>query len=94
MVMLLPEMAGEIAPIIIAFLLGIFFGTQLSGTISRRTTLLIIGLGIIAAFLFEAPIFTWSLFGGYITEGFSFAAPFISATIGLFIGKIIRGGKN
>lgn len=91
--MLFPVLAGEITPIVIGFLLGILFGTQLAGAISRRTVILVLAMSVVAAFLFEAPIFTWSLAGGYITEGLSFAAPFISATVGLLVGKSAKGGK-
>jgi hypothetical protein len=49
-------------------------------------------LTIVAALLFEAPIFTTSIFGGYITSEISFAMPLIGATIGLLIGKYV-GGK-
>ncbi len=90
----LPSYAGEVTPIAIAFFIGMMFGTQMQGKISRRTMVMILGLAIIAAFLFEAPIFTWSFVGGYIAEGFGFAAPFISAILGMFIGKIVKGGSE
>jgi len=86
-------MLGEITPLIIGFLLGVLFGTQLSGPLSKRTVALLVGLSIVGAFLFEAPIFTWSVYGGYILPGLSFATPFIGATIGLLIGKALRGGR-
>jgi len=54
---------------------------------------MIICLCIVGASLFQAPVFTWSLIGGYITDGLSFAAPFISATIGILLGWAVRGGK-
>jgi hypothetical protein len=85
-------MLGEITPFFIALILGIIFGTQFSGQLSRRGISLIIGLTIVAAFLFEAPIFTTSIFGGYITSEISFAMPLIGATVGLLIGKYV-GGK-
>lgn len=88
-----PVYAGEITPIVIAFLLGILFGTQFKGEISKRTTIMLLGLSVIAALLFEAPLFTWSLVGGHITEGVGLAMPFISAIIGLLIGKMFKGGK-
>lgn len=85
-------MLGEFTPFIIALLLGIFFGAQFSGRLSRRGTYLMIGLAIVAAFLFEAPIFTSSLLGGYIVPDLSFSTPFLGATVGILIGKYL-GGK-
>jgi hypothetical protein len=93
MVMLFPMMGGEITPIIVGFVIGFLFGTQVYGKVSRRTVAMIICLCIVGAFLFQAPVFTWSLVGGYIAEGLSFAAPFISATIGILLGWALRGGK-
>lgn len=85
-------MLGEITPFFIALLLGFIFGTQFSGRLSRRGTYLIIGLTLVAAFLFEAPIFTTSIFGGYLGPDLSFATPFLGATAGILIGKYV-GGK-
>jgi uncharacterized membrane protein YgaE (UPF0421/DUF939 family) len=85
-------MLGEITPFFIALLLGLIFGTQFSGQLSRRGTYFIIGLAIVAAFLFEAPIFTATVFGGYIGPDLSFATPFLGATFGILIGKYV-GGK-
>ncbi len=85
-------MLGEITPFLIALILGIFFGAQFSGKLSRRGSYFILGMAIIAAFLFEAPIFTSSIFGGYILPELSFATPFIGATVGILIGKYL-GGK-
>ncbi len=85
-------MLGEITPFFIALLLGFLFGTQFLGQLSRRGILLIIGLTIVAAFLFEAPLFTTSILGGFITPEISFATPLIGAVVGLLIGKYV-GGK-
>lgn len=93
MVMLFPMMGGEITPIVVGFAIGFLFGTQVYGNVSRRTVVMIICLCIVGASLFQAPVFTWSLIGGYITDGLSFAAPFISATIGILLGWAVRGGK-
>jgi len=90
----LPSYAGEVTPIAIAFFIGILFGTQIQGRISKRTATLVICFGIIAAFLFGASLFTWSFVGGYITEGLGFAAPFLAAMIGMFVGKIVKGGST
>ena len=91
---LLPAFAGEITPIVVAFALGILFGTQLQGKISKRTVGMIIGLSILAAILFEAPIFTWSLVAGFISEEFSISMAFIAATVGIFVGKAFKGGRE
>ncbi|MBM5805835.1 MAG: hypothetical protein FJZ49_07245 [Candidatus Verstraetearchaeota archaeon] len=86
-------MLGEITPLIIGLLLGVLLGTQLSAPLSKRTVALLLGLSIVAAFLFGAPVFTWSIYGGYILPGLSFATPFIGAMVGLLIGKALRGGR-
>ncbi len=91
---LFPALAGEVTPIVIAFVLGILFGTQLQGKISKRMIGMIIGLSIIAAVLFEAPIFTWSLLAGFISEHISISVAFVAATIGMFVGKAFRGGRE
>jgi uncharacterized membrane protein YgaE (UPF0421/DUF939 family) len=85
-------MLGELTPCFIALILGIVFGAQFSGQLSRRGIYFIIGLAIVAAFLFGAPIFTSSIFGGYIAPDLSFSTPFLGATIGILIGRY-AGGK-
>jgi uncharacterized protein YcfJ len=85
-------MLGEITPFILALLLGLLFGTQFSGQLSRRAILTVIGLAVVAAFLFEALPFTTSIFGGFINDEFSFSTSLLGAIIGLLIGKYI-GGK-
>jgi hypothetical protein len=85
-------MLGEITPFILALLLGLLFGTQFSGQLSRRSLYLIICLAIVAAFLFEALPFMTGLQGGYINHELSFSTPLLGATIGLLIGKYL-GGK-
>ena len=85
-------MLGEITPFIIAFLLGLLFGTQFSGQLSKQSTYLIVGLAVVAAFLFEAPPFMTGIFGGLINEEISFSTPLLGATMGLLIGKYV-GGK-
>lgn len=90
--MVFPEALGEVTPTVIALLLGITLGTQMECKLSRRTVLLVLLMSLLAAFLFEAPIHSWSLLGGVIAEHVSFALPFISATIGILIGKSARRG--
>ncbi|MGQ9759650.1 MAG: hypothetical protein ACUVQ5_03645 [Candidatus Methanomethylicaceae archaeon] len=85
-------MLGEITPFIIALLLGILFGTRLSGKLSGRTVVLLIAFSIVGALLFGSFMFTYSLYGGYIAPGLGFATPLIGATIGILIGKALRGG--
>ncbi len=85
-------MLGEITPFVIALLLGMLFGAQFSCQLSRRSVYFILVMAVVAAFLFEAPIFTTSIFGGYITPLLSFSTPFIGATVGIVIGKYL-GGK-
>ncbi|RWX72922.1 MAG: hypothetical protein Metus_0896 [Candidatus Methanosuratincola subterraneus] len=92
--MVFPAAMGEITPTVVAFLLGIAIGTQFVARLSRRTTLLILVMSVVAAFLFEAPIHTWSLLGGVLAEHVSFALPFISATIGLLVGSVLRGSRR
>ncbi len=84
-------MLGEITPSIIALVLGILFGTQLSGKISSRTAVLAIAFSIVGALLFGSFMFTYSIYGGYIIPGFGFAIPLIGATIGILIGKAMKG---
>jgi hypothetical protein len=84
-------MLGEITPFIMALLLGLLFGTQFSGQLSRRTLYLIIGLAVVAAFLFEAPPFMTGIYGGLINDEFSFSTPLLGATMGLLIGKYVGG---
>lgn len=84
-------MPGEVTPFIIALLLGLLLGSQFSGQLSRRGVYLIIGLAIVAAFLFEAPLFTTSLWGGLINQEISFATPLLGAVVGLLIGKYLGG---
>lgn len=85
-------MLGEVTPFIIALLLGLLFGTQFSGQLSRRAVATIIGLAVVAAFLFEAPPFMTGILGGLINEEISFSTPLLGATMGLLIGKYL-GGK-
>jgi hypothetical protein len=85
-------MLGEITPFIIALVLGLLFGTQFSGQLSKRAILTITGLAIIAAFLFEAPPFMTGIWGGLINDEISFSTPLLGAIFGLLIGKYI-GGK-
>lgn len=89
---LFPVALGEITPTIVAFVFGIVIGTQFVAKLSSRTTALILVMSVVAAFLFEAPIHSWSLLGGVFAEHVSFALPFISATIGLLLGKALRRG--
>lgn len=84
-------MLGEITPFIVALLLGILFGTQLTGKLSSRTVVLIVALSIVGALLFGSFIFTYSIYGGYIAPGLGFATPLIGATIGILIGKALKG---
>ncbi|MCX8182478.1 MAG: hypothetical protein N3D12_05110 [Candidatus Methanomethyliaceae archaeon] len=84
-------MLGEITPFIISIILGILFGTQLSGKISKGTTVLVISFSIVGALLFGVFMFSYSIYGGYIMPGLGFATPLIGATIGLLIGKALKG---
>lgn len=86
-------MLGEVTPSIIAFILGVIFGTQLAHNITRRTAALLIIFSVVGALLFGTFTFTYSIYGGYIMPGIGFAVPLITATIGILIGKIIRGNK-
>ncbi len=91
---LFPALAGEVTTIVIALVLGILFGTRFQGGMSKRMVGMVFGLSIIAAILFEAPIFTWSLIAGFINEDFSISLAFIAATVGIFIGMLFRGGHE
>lgn len=82
---------GEITPFIISIILGVLFGTQLSGKISKGTAVLVIIFSIVGALLFGAFMFTYSIYGGYIMPGLGFATPLIGATIGILIGKALKG---
>ena len=82
---------GEITPFIISLILGVLFGTQISGKVSKGTTILVIAFSIVGALLFGAFMFTYSIYGGYIIPGVGFATPLIGATIGILIGKAIKG---
>lgn len=84
-------MPGDITPFIISIVLGVLFGTQLSGKISKGTTILVIIFSIVGALLFGAFMFTYSIYGGYIMPGLGFATPLIGATIGILIGKALKG---
>lgn len=84
-------MLGEITPFIISILLGILFGTQLSGKISKGTVALVVIFSIVGALLFGAFTFTYTLYGGFIMPGLGFATPLIGSTIGILIGKALRG---
>lgn len=84
-------MLGEITPLIIAIFLGILFGTQISGKISRGTAILVFVFSIVGSLLFGAFLFSYSIYGGYIAPGLGFATPLIGATIGILIGKALKG---
>lgn len=86
-------MMGEISPSIMAFMLGILFGTQLAHKITIKTAILVIVFSIVGALLFGVFTFTYSIYGGYIMPGFGFSMPLITATIGIIIGKLLRGNK-
>ncbi|MEM0100681.1 MAG: hypothetical protein QXY96_03635 [Candidatus Methanomethylicaceae archaeon] len=86
-------MLGEITPSIIAFILGILFGTQLAHKITKRIVTLVIVFSIVGALLFGTFTFTYSIYGGYIMPGLGFDIPLITATIGIIIGKLLRGDK-
>ncbi|MDI9644078.1 MAG: hypothetical protein QFX35_02525 [Candidatus Verstraetearchaeota archaeon] len=92
MIVIFPEVLGEVTPTLVAFVLGVILGTQMEGKISSRTTALVLFMGLLASILFEAPIHFWSVLGGVLTEQISFAFPFISATIGILLGKSIKKG--
>lgn len=85
-----PLALGEVTLTIVAFFLGIVLGTQLQARLSRRTTLLILIMSVVAAFLFEAPVHYTSVLGGVFAEHISFSLKFISAAIGLLVGKSLR----
>ncbi|MCS7097847.1 MAG: hypothetical protein NZ922_02585 [Candidatus Methanomethyliaceae archaeon] len=84
-------MIGEISPSIIAFILGILFGTQLAHKITGRMAALVIIFSIVGALLFGAFTFTYSIYGGYIMPGLGLSMPLITATIGIIIGKLLKG---
>lgn len=84
-------MLGEITPLIIAILLGILFGAQISGKISKGTAILVFIFSIVGSLLFGAFLFSYSIYGGYIVPGLGFATPLIGATIGILIGKALKG---
>ncbi|MEJ5293099.1 MAG: hypothetical protein WHS82_05840 [Candidatus Methanosuratincola sp.] len=88
-----PLALGEVTFTILAFFLGIVLGTQLKGMLSRRTTLLVLIMSVVAAFLFEAPVHYSSVLGGVFAEHISFSLKFISAVIGLLVGRLLRGGE-
>ncbi len=90
--MLFPLALGEVTLTVVAFILGVALGTQLRSNLSRRTTLLILAMSVVAAFLFEAPIHYSSVLGGVFFEHITFSLKFISATIGLLIGKSFAKG--
>lgn len=92
--MLFPLALGEITLTVVAFILGMALGTQLKGNLSRRTTLLILVMSIVAAFLFEASIHYGSVLGGVFFEHVTFSLKFISATVGLLVGKSFRRGGS
>ncbi len=83
-------MLGEILPLIMGFLLGILFGTKLRGRWNPRTVALLLVSGVLASFLFQAPIFFTSPWGG-VYNGISFSTPFMGAILGLLIGKAVKG---
>ncbi len=85
---------GEIAPLVMGFLLGILFGTKLQGRWDPKTVALIVVFGILGSFLFQAPPFFASPWGG-VFNGISFSTPFMGAVLGLLLGRAIKGeGKQ
>lgn len=90
--MVFPDALGEVTPTVVALLFGLTLGMQMECTLSRRTVLLVLFMSLLAAFLFEAPIHSWSLLGGVFGEHVSFALPFVSATLGILIGNSVRRG--
>ncbi len=84
-------MLGEIAPSLIALILGIIFGTQLNYKFTGRMVILLISFSIVASLLFGTFTFMYSIYGGYIAPGIGFSMPLITATIGIIIGKLLKG---
>jgi hypothetical protein len=84
-------MLGEITPPLIAFILGIIFGTQLNYRLTKGMIILLISFSIVASLLFGVFTFTYSIYGGYIAPGIGFSMPLITATIGIIIGKLLKG---
>ncbi len=88
--MIFPLALGEVTLAVVGFFLGIVLGTQLQAQLSRQTTLLILIISMVAAFLFEAPIHYNSVLGGVFTEHVSLSFKFISVTVGLLVGNLFR----
>jgi len=83
---------GELTPLIVSFLLGILFGTQVGGHVDKKVVATVVFLGICAAYVLGPFPFFKTLIGGFLAPRLAFSNTFLGALFGLLVGMAIRGG--